>query len=271
MARLVLRRMTSRNEDHFILMYHHVGPMDRLGSLSPYVVTPAAFAAQLAVIEARRLEVVTLGELVAATSGERALEPRVVITFDDCPRELLDAAVPELERRNWRATFFAVSGKVGGHNDWDVKRGSPRVPLMDWSDLRELAARGHQIGAHGSSHTSLRRCTHSEARAELTGARETIEQKMGTAVRSLAWPFGDIPDGYAGLCEDAGYDAACAIFSMSRKVLSDPFAIRRILVSERDVGLRMRVKLSRSYLRARPLIVDRRALKSTGAIPGRTT
>ncbi|MEO7685236.1 MAG: polysaccharide deacetylase family protein [Gemmatimonadaceae bacterium] len=251
--------VNSRN--HFVLMYHHVGPLERLGGLQPFVVSPRAFCAQMDVIEARGLKVATLNEVLSVTVGVDDGCDRIVITFDDCPRELLDFAVPELERRGWKATFFAVAGKVGEYNDWDVTGGAPRVPLMGWEDLRQLSQLGHEIGAHGFSHASLRRCPYGTAMQELRTSRNTLEQQIGVSVASMAYPFGEAPDGYPVLCADAGYEGACSIFSMSRTVMADRYAIRRILVTERDQGLRMRAKLSLAYLAIRARVVDPDRLK----------
>ncbi|MEO7684102.1 MAG: polysaccharide deacetylase family protein [Gemmatimonadaceae bacterium] len=263
---LIDKTFTWRGEDHFILMYHHVGSLQQLGVLAPFVVSPAAFRSQLDSIEARGLKVETLREVFRGrrTRDRSRSRSRVVITFDDCPRGLLEFAVPELERRGWKATFFAVAGKVGGYNDWEASTNAPRVPLMRWEDLRELAALGHEIGAHGFSHVSLRRCTPQQARFEMSRARETLEQGAGIPVRTFAYPFGEAPDGYRRLCGDTGYESSCSIFSMSARVLGDRFDIRRILVTERDTGLRMRMKLSHLYLRARGLVVDRRILLANG-------
>jgi peptidoglycan/xylan/chitin deacetylase (PgdA/CDA1 family) len=256
-------------DDHFVLMYHHVGSLQQLGALAPFVVSIAAFRSQLDLIEAQGFKVETLGELLSGVGTRDGSQSpsRVVITFDDCPQGLLEFAVPELERRGWKATFFAVAGKVGGYNDWDASPGAPRVPLMRWEDLRELAALGHEIGAHGFSHVSLRRCPRSQASVEMSRARETLEQGAGISVRRFAYPFGEAPDGYRRLCGETGYESACSIFSMSPHVLGDRFDIRRILVTERDAGLRMRVKLSHLYLRARGLVVDRRVLQANGIRP----
>jgi peptidoglycan/xylan/chitin deacetylase (PgdA/CDA1 family) len=258
-----------RGDDHFILMYHHVGSLQELGALGPFVVSPRAFRSQLDSIEARDLKVVTMGALLGGcgTSEGRQERSCAVVTFDDCPEGLLEFAVPELERRGWKATFFAVAGKVGGYNDWDASPGAPRVPLMRWDALRELAALGHEIGAHGFSHVSLRRCPLSQARIEMSRARETLEQGTGIPVRNFAYPFGEAPDGYRHLCGVTGYEGACSIFSTSTRVIGDRFDIRRILVTERDAGIRMRMKLNHLYLRARGTVLDRRVLRINGIRP----
>ena len=253
--------------DHFILMYHHVGSVARLSGLAPFVVSPASFKQQLDAISSRGLKIERLTDLVTASRVGERRSPSVVLTFDDCSAGLFDFAIPELERRGWKATFFATAGKVGEYNDWDRAPGAQRVRLMHWQHLTELASLGHEIGAHGLSHASLRDCSDAGALAEMVEARELLEQGTGARVRTFAYPFGDIPDGYPRLCRDADYDAACSIFSSSSRVLGDPFAVRRILVTDRDAGLRIRAKLSRLYLRARALVVDPRVLRRSATRP----
>jgi len=260
-------RGVTRQRDAFILMYHHVGSVVRLAGLSPFVVSPDAFRMQLDAIQRCGRVVTTLTDLLRESDSENPLPPRIVITFDDCPAELADVAIPELERRGLRATFFVVAGKVGGYNDWDVKHGLPRVPLMNWRHLRELANLGHEIGSHGFTHRNLRSCLYSQAGAELSDAKATLQDRLGIPITTVAYPFGEAPDAYATLCREAGYVGGCSIFSMSRSVLGDRFMIRRILVSERDVAWRMRIKLSRAYLRARALLVDGRVLRASGILP----
>jgi peptidoglycan/xylan/chitin deacetylase (PgdA/CDA1 family) len=253
--------------DHFILMYHHVGSVTQLSGLAPFVVSPANFKQQLDSIASRGLKVEPLTELLTGSRVGERQRPSVVLTFDDCSAGLFDFAIPELEHRGWKATFFATAGKVGEYNDWDRAPGAQRVRLMDWEHLRELASRGHEIGAHGFSHSSLRDCSDDDALVEMVEAREVLEQGTGARVRTFAYPFGDIPDGYPSLCRDADYQAACSIFSTSSRVLGDPFAVRRILVTDRDAGLRIRAKLSRLYLRVRARVVDPRVLRRSATRP----
>lgn len=240
-------------EDHFILMYHHVADVNRLEPLRPYVVSPEMFRSQLETIARRGLPVSAVRDVASGSSGQKT---KVCITFDDCPRELLETAVPELDRRGWKATFFAVAGKCGGYNSWDVMPNAPRVPLMSLGQLRELSAAGHEIGSHGYSHASLRDGTREAVTRELRESREVLEQAIGVPVTSLSYPYGEAPHRYRELVPDAGYSSACSIFSLSRTVIGDRYAVRRILVTERDRSLRLRAKLSAPYLLARAKIVD---------------
>src|SRR5688572_13164069 len=96
------------NDNTFVLMYHHVGDLDRLAALAPFVVSPPVFHAQLDTI-ARHAALPRSLEATLAAGPEATVSTRVVLTFDDCPAALLDQAVPAIEQRKFKATFFVVA------------------------------------------------------------------------------------------------------------------------------------------------------------------
>jgi len=241
-----------------ILMFHNVAPAGSLNDLLPYVVTPEAFAHQLDMIQACGFETISFDELFKG-GGVGFKKRKIIISFDDCPTNLLEFALPELHKRGMKATFFAPAGKLGESNHWDADRGMTKVPLMQADDLRSLVKSGHEVGSHGFNHINLSELPEQEVCDELIRSRETLEHITGRPVNFLAYPFGDIPANYQRLCSEAGYIGACSIFSRYQYVFSEPFAMRRILIHEADTGLRLRFKLSSLYLRLRPF-VDRRVL-----------
>lgn len=240
-----------------ILMYHHVAPLKGREGLLPYVVSPETFATQLDTIQRTGLRVMTMAQVVQYSLSEERSPRAVVLSFDDCSQELLEFALPELENRGMKASFYAVSDGIGHTNDWDAHRGHGNVPLMTGDELRSLVDDGHEVGSHGRSHQPLSALPDGEVASELVESRQTIEQFTGHSVVTLAYPFGAIPRNHRHQCMVAGYSAACSIFADTRTVLEDLFAVRRILVHEADVGPRLRFKLSAVYLRLRG-IRDRR-------------
>lgn len=242
-------------------MYHHVAPFVGREHLLPYVVSPRVFSAQLDAIVSLGFQIVTLSDLIQRVQSLQTTARCVVLTFDDCAKDLWDFAIPELERRGLKASFFAVSSRFGGENDWDDHRGGARVPLMCAEELKDLASMGHEVGSHGASHVRLDQCQESVVRDELIRSRQEISDVTGAAVQTLAYPFGAVPKLHDSLCRSAGYLAACSIFSTAPTVLDDRFSMRRILVHEADVGWRLRFKLSGVYLQLRkfrdPMLISR--------------
>jgi peptidoglycan/xylan/chitin deacetylase (PgdA/CDA1 family) len=233
---------------HHILMYHHVAEIHGREGLAPYIVTPALFRKQLDQIEASGHSICTLAHLVNRVESQRTAVRSIVLTFDDCSRELWDFAIPELDARGLKATFFAVSGLPVRENSWDDHRRSRRIELMTDDELRTLSGMGHEIGSHCRTHRRLTDLTPDEVRVEIGQSRCELADVIGSAVDTLAYPFGAVPNSYANICREAGYKAACSIFSPAKSTLSDRFSIRRTIIHERDFGLRLRMKLSLPYL-----------------------
>jgi hypothetical protein len=109
-----------------------------------------------------------------------------------------------------------------------------------------------------------------EAFNNMQQSKDEIEQRLGERVSTFAYPYGDVPDGYDAISREAGYTHAVSIFSRSFRVTGDRYAMRRVILTNRDVGMRLRAKLSEMYMVARPFIVDRRVLRSTGTSPRRS-
>lgn len=70
--------------------------------------------------------------------------PIVSFTFDDVPVSALVNGARILEQHGVRGTFYVAGGIAGQTHDGQ--------PMLDSSDYRDLAARGHEIGHHTFSH-----------------------------------------------------------------------------------------------------------------------
>lgn len=116
------------------------------------------------------------------------------ITFDDGHVSNFEIALPELTRRGLTARFFITAGWTGA-----------KAGYMNWEQLRELAAAGQQVGAHGWSHTLLTHCNAQELVTELQTARVTLEDKLGMAIDTMSLPGGRYNATVLEGCKAAGY------------------------------------------------------------------
>lgn len=230
-------------------MYHHIAPKGKLDDLQPFVVYPDIFARQLDTIIATGFTVASLKAIFDEIETHGSLSGRrAVITFDDCGTNLLEYALPELQRRGLTATFFVPAGKLGQSNDWDIFLCKSKVSLMSKSDIHELIRKGFEIGSHGLNHISLKTCPKDVVEKELRESRKCLEDQFGVSVDFFSYPFGELPDEYASICRDAGYRGACSIFSTAKSTLKDPYAMRRVLVHTQDTQFSFRLKMTRIYL-----------------------
>ncbi len=172
-----------------ILMYHAVsetGPE----ALARWRVTPSMFEAQLRYLQEAGFRPATFEEWRHARETHTPLPGRrVMITFDDIYADFEHHALPLLQRYNFPASLFVSSDKIGGDADWDAWAGEPR-PLIDLDGLKRVQDAGMQIGAHGASHRRLSGLPPAAIANELWRSRTMLEAALGTAVDTLAYPFG---------------------------------------------------------------------------------
>jgi hypothetical protein len=62
--------------------------------------------------------------------------------------------------------------------------------LMDWRQVRELVAQGHDIGGHTATHCNVVGLDPETLRREVVSSLATIEDRVGSPVLSFAYPYG---------------------------------------------------------------------------------
>jgi peptidoglycan/xylan/chitin deacetylase (PgdA/CDA1 family) len=225
-----------------ILMYHAVGDVAKDPNL--LCVTPARFAAQMATLHRLGLRGVGTGTLVDAIRAGRQ-RGLVGITFDDGYANAMEAAVPILRRHSFTATFFIVSGRLGGANDWD--EGTP-WPLVSASQVAALAAAGMEIGSHSATHIRLAGLGAGQLDVETRGSRASLNELTGAPVRGFAYPYGSVDAAARCAARQAGYEYACAVRSPLAGL--GFMALPRIYAGQRDGPVRLAAKrlAYRAYL-----------------------
>lgn len=163
-----------------VLMYHALYADEReLAALDPadrpYAVAAREFERQLDGLAANGLAVTDPARLPGPLPDGRT----VVLTFDDGHASNHRHASAILARRGLRAAFFITTDFIGN-----------RAGFCTWAQLRDLAAFGNVIGAHGRSHRFLDDLPSAEAQAEMRDARDTLEQGLGAAVTQWSFPGG---------------------------------------------------------------------------------
>jgi len=207
-----------------ILTYHSL-------DLSQSVIStrPDAFRRQMVTLREQGCQGLSLGELLDGWDGKASLPPRpVVICFDDGFANLLDHGAPLLRELGFRASIFVVAGYCGQANDWPTQaRGVPRLPLLSWSALRELAGAGFEVGSHSITHPRLRELSDRQAEQEIVGAKHLLEQHLGRPVQVFAYPYGQATRKHREITA-AAYRAACGVTLGKARASEDRYRLRRI-------------------------------------------
>ena len=109
---------------------------------------------------------------------------------------------------------------------------SERV-LLDWTEVREMAAQGVSFGSHSCSHRILTNIPLSEVRRELIESRNAMLQQGVTPSSAFCYPNGNFNPGIQGLVRESGYRAAvgCEI-GLEGDRPGDPYALKRVSLHE---------------------------------------
>jgi peptidoglycan/xylan/chitin deacetylase (PgdA/CDA1 family) len=243
-----------------ILTYHS---LDASGSAIS--TEPDLFARQLRMLRARGYQGVGLAELLRGREeGGARFERPVAICFDDGLRSVAEHAAPALGAAGFRATVFAVAGP-GGTNDWPGQADwAPRQPLLSHAELGALAREGWEVGSHGYQHRALTGLGEAELDQEVSASRERLEDALGVAVTSFAYPYGRA-DARARARVAACYGQACSTELGWARAESDRFWLPRIdayYLRRPELFRLFDTRLGRAYLALRALGRRARALRA---------
>lgn len=148
------------------------------------------------------------------------------VTFDDGHVSNFRQALPVLENRSCRAIFFVVAGWTEVSSDY-----------MNWAQLRELVARGHDVQSHGWSHVPLTSCSPHQVREELQRSKQALEEKLGIPVVSISLPHGRWNSRILSLCGEAGYRRVYTSNPWMRPTMRDGVEVQGRLMLRRTMDV----------------------------------
>lgn len=117
---------------------------------------------------------------------------------------------------------------VGTQSEW-----SPRWygTIDQWKDLQ---ARGHLIGGHGSAHEPLGRLTPDEAVEDIQGSMRFLRETFGESPRPFSYPFGSHSDAIADACRAVGFVCAFTTIPGWNRPDTPRYHLHRVDTSELD-------------------------------------
>jgi peptidoglycan/xylan/chitin deacetylase (PgdA/CDA1 family) len=169
-----------------ILMYHSISN-DKEPRGHAYYGTatfPSVFAEHMRVIRDQGYSVIDLTALVTALDQGQIPRHSVVLTFDDGLLDFYLNAFPVLNSYGFCATVFLPTGYIG-----DTVRHFKHYDCMTWTQVRELHRAGVSFGSHTVTHPQLGRVNRMQQQNELRYSKSAIEDRLGVAVESFAYPF----------------------------------------------------------------------------------
>jgi peptidoglycan/xylan/chitin deacetylase (PgdA/CDA1 family) len=117
--------------------------------------------------------------------------------------ESMLATRPQAEVLRW---ILELEGSVT--IDRDIQR---EHRSLSWEEIAEIRKAGITIGSHTRTHAILPNEDTGKVGAELRGAREALEERLGEPVRHFAYPCGQFNAATIEAVEQAGYEFAYTI------------------------------------------------------------
>ncbi|MGH8671429.1 MAG: polysaccharide deacetylase family protein [Burkholderiales bacterium] len=208
-----------------VLLMYHGTPAGHPRS-SDYSIGADKFTAQLDLL-------IRLGWHTACVRDleqtERLPRKTVIITFDDGYQDNYSGAYVALRERKLCATWFIVSGRVGGHADW-MGPATNETAMLNASQLREFASSGMEIGSHTRTHPDLTVASESCIKEEIEDSKRELEDLLGRGIENFAYPYGRLNDGVADRVRRAGYRFACGVKPGWFGSTADKYGLRRVTV-----------------------------------------
>jgi len=106
--------------------------------------------------------------------------------------------------------------------------------IMSWNSLRKLSREGLTLGAHTRTHPLVNRIPLDEARKEVIGSFEDLENEIGFALPIFAYPGGEFSNDVVSMLDREGFSLA---FTTKRGINNihhmNPLRIQRINVGGR--------------------------------------
>jgi len=199
-----------------VLVYHRVG--DTSDSLT---VTPDRLSHDLAELKQRGYETIsitTFEDFMSGKEGQLPAKP-ILITFDDSYQDNYVKAFPILRQYQDVATFFVITGAVDRSPD-----------RLTSSEILEMSAAGMSFGSHTVSHTPLAQESEERTRNELLLSKQFLEDLLGTAETTIAYPEGSYTADTIKMATEVGYKIGFSVKSGVCNRQDPPFVIPRIAI-----------------------------------------
>jgi peptidoglycan/xylan/chitin deacetylase (PgdA/CDA1 family) len=234
-----------------ILMYHSIAE-PAADSRHPYfgtVTSPAVFEQQMRYLHDNGFQTLSPADVFA--NGEtsiRLVRKPVIITFDDGFRDFYTHAQPILAKFGFTGIVYLPTAYI--QKATATFKG---IDCLTWNEVRELARAGVLFGSHTVTHPILKEVAHDQLEAELRDSKATIENELGFAIDSFAYPYAfpqhdrEFVQRLRGVLIEAGYQNGVSTVIGSTHGIEDRFSLKRLPANSWDDPSLFAAKLNGDY------------------------
>jgi peptidoglycan/xylan/chitin deacetylase (PgdA/CDA1 family) len=108
----------------------------------------------------------------------------ISLSFDDCPRSVVDNALPLIEARGWHATIYAAMNLCGTTNHLGLH--------MSEGDILAAHAAGHEIGDHTYTHLDGMTAGPDGVLDDIARNRAAFQSLGLPRAETFAYPYGEV-------------------------------------------------------------------------------
>jgi len=164
-----------------ILCYHQVRdykPSDSKTSRA-YIIPDSDFREQMQSLADSGYHSILPDQLYEyLTTGKELPSKPFMITFDDTRLDQYTAALPELNKHGFKATFFIMTVSLN------------KPGYMSRDQVKQLADEGHIIGSHTYDHKNVKTYTSDDWVDQVQKPSQQLQTITGKPVEYFAYPFG---------------------------------------------------------------------------------
>ncbi len=118
------------------------------------------------------------------------------LNFDDGYESAYKLGIPVVEAAGFKSTNYIFISGIGDPG------------YMGLDEIRDLQRRGHEIGAHSRTHRRLTEISLEEAREEIFGSKEDLQDKGIVRLVTFSYPEGFWNKNIIELVKEAGFTGA---------------------------------------------------------------
>lgn len=210
-----------------VLMYHYIEDTER-AKKDKRIVTPQSFEKQMRFLKVNDYNVITLEEFAGYLKEKRKVPKNtVVLTFDDGHLDNYQEAYPILKKYGLPATMFVIVNNLSKPN------------FMTEEQITEMSNSGLiTIGSHTLTEPHLPSLKDEvRLKREIYDSKKKLEVILNKPVNCFSYPIGGFNKKIRQMVINAGYTLAITTSPGLYYPNDDPFAIKRVRISENSKSL----------------------------------
>ncbi|MBT1074662.1 polysaccharide deacetylase family protein [Geobacter grbiciae] len=103
--------------------------------------------------------------------------------------------------------------------------------MLNWDEVKEMAANGITFGSHSHTHPILSRVPLLDAQEDIKRSKQVLEERLGQPINHFAYPNGrveDFSDELRDYCQKIGFSSVATVIYGTNGTESSPFCLKRV-------------------------------------------